>query len=119
MIASSDISSCHLYLPGISPPRAYDMNPDAIRPSGYSAGNITKTGRHRLFFFCNNEIIMSTTKYENCLRWDEERDEPYLQLPDFPDLRMTAAREDDSDYMVSSPISLGLHLSGSRLVQAL
>lgn len=33
--------------------------------------------------------------------WDAERDEPYLPLPDFPDMRMTPFREGDDEAFVS------------------
>lgn len=29
----------------------------------------------------------------SCLRWDDERNEPYLQLPSFPDLRLVPYRD--------------------------
>lgn len=38
-----------------------------------------------------------------CLRWDKARDEPYLQLPSFPDLRLTPYRPGIAEDLVSSP----------------
>lgn len=36
-----------------------------------------------------------------CVRWDPEREEPYLQLPSFPDLRLTPFRAGIEDEYVS------------------
>ena len=44
------------------------------------------------------------------LRWDAERKEPYLQLPSFPDLRLTLFREGIVDDLVSPFNSPRLHL---------
>ncbi len=40
------------------------------------------------------------TKLRESLRWDAERQEPYLQLPSFPDLRLTPFREGIEDDIV-------------------
>lgn len=37
-----------------------------------------------------------------CLRWDYERNEPYLQLPSFPDLRLTPYRPGIAEDLVSA-----------------
>ncbi len=41
------------------------------------------------------------TSLKNSLRWDSERDEPYLQLPSFSELRITPARQGDGEDIVS------------------
>lgn len=48
------------------------------------------------------------------LRWDAERKEPYLQLPSFPDLRLTLFREGIVDDLVSPFNSPRLHLISSK-----
>lgn len=36
----------------------------------------------------------------NSLRWDDDRAEPYIQLPSFPDLRLTLFRQGIEDQLV-------------------
>lgn len=35
------------------------------------------------------------------MKWDADRDEPYLTLPSFPQLRVTPFRRDDGPKLVS------------------
>ncbi len=46
-----------------------------------------------------------------CLRWDETRREPYLQLPSFPDLRLTLWREGVEDDLVNMSHWIGWGVS--------
>lgn len=46
--------------------------------------------------------IMAIPLEANLMMWDNDRDEPYLILPSFPDLRLTPWRSTDVSGAVSS-----------------
>jgi hypothetical protein len=54
----------------------------------------------------------SGQKEERLLWWDEDKEEPYLLIPGFPDLRITPFRKEDDPHLVSVTMGLGSWFMG-------